>query len=153
MLVQHLRRWTYIVQMLHRCFVFAGFVQDQRRDQRQLRHQEAPNWNVFSKNIPQSIYYFYCPVTVNTAFVWRKKTFLDLNSPNSITKRSIHIVASELRDPIWHSSEWQIGSFSSEVTIYSSIYTATHDLEWLNMTHIWSQNLQLLTFKHTFRSQ
>ena len=29
-----------------------------------------------------------------------------------------HIVASELKDPIWHSSEWQIGSFSSEATIY-----------------------------------
>ena len=26
------------------------------------------------------------------------------------------IVASELKDPIWHSSEWQIGSFSSEAT-------------------------------------
>ena len=25
-------------------------------------------------------------------------------------------VASELKDPIWHSSEWQIGSFSSEAT-------------------------------------
>ena len=28
-----------------------------------------------------------------------------------------YIVASELKDPIWHSSEWQIGSFSSEATI------------------------------------
>ena len=28
------------------------------------------------------------------------------------------IVASELKDPIWHSSEWQIGSFSSEATKY-----------------------------------
>ena len=27
------------------------------------------------------------------------------------------IVASELNDPIWHSLEWQIGSFSSEATI------------------------------------
>ena len=27
-----------------------------------------------------------------------------------------HFVASELKDPIWHSSEWQIGSFSSEAT-------------------------------------
>ena len=27
------------------------------------------------------------------------------------------IVASELKDPIWHSSEWQIGSFSSEATL------------------------------------
>ena len=29
----------------------------------------------------------------------------------------IYIVASELKDPIWHSLEWQIGSFSSEATI------------------------------------
>ena len=28
------------------------------------------------------------------------------------------IVASELNDPIWHSLEWQIGSFSSEATIW-----------------------------------
>ena len=31
---------------------------------------------------------------------------------------TIYIVASELKDPIWHSLEWQIGSFSSEATIY-----------------------------------
>ena len=30
-----------------------------------------------------------------------------------------YIVASELKDPIWHSLEWQIGSFSSEATIYT----------------------------------
>ena len=29
-----------------------------------------------------------------------------------------HIVASELKDPICHSDECQIGSFSSEATIY-----------------------------------
>ena len=28
----------------------------------------------------------------------------------------MQVVASELKDPIWHSSEWQIGSFSSEAT-------------------------------------
>ena len=28
----------------------------------------------------------------------------------------LYIVASELKDPIWHSLEWQIGSFSSEAT-------------------------------------
>ena len=32
-----------------------------------------------------------------------------------------YIVASELKDPIWHSSEWQIGSFSSEATTCSKI--------------------------------
>ena len=31
---------------------------------------------------------------------------------------SDHLVASELKDPIWHSPEWQIGSFSSEATIW-----------------------------------
>ena len=29
---------------------------------------------------------------------------------------TIQYVASELKDPIWHSLEWQIGSFSSEET-------------------------------------
>ena len=31
-----------------------------------------------------------------------------------------HIVASELKDPICHSNECQIGSFSSEATIYAT---------------------------------
>ena len=30
----------------------------------------------------------------------------------------LHFVASELNDPICHSDEWQIGSFSSEATIW-----------------------------------
>ena len=34
-------------------------------------------------------------------------------------KCCLYIVASELKDPIWHSSEWQIGSFSSEATIWA----------------------------------
>ena len=34
--------------------------------------------------------------------------------------RDDYFVASELKDPIWHSSEWQIGSFSSEATTYST---------------------------------
>ena len=65
---------------------------------------------------------------------WRKKmeaVFLlifglyisgkNINSKSTWTwHRNIHkhIVASELKDPIWHSLEWQIGSFSSEATIY-----------------------------------
>ena len=32
--------------------------------------------------------------------------------------RRIVFRISELKDPIWHSSEWQIGSFSSEATIW-----------------------------------
>ena len=31
----------------------------------------------------------------------------------------MYIVTSELNDPIWHSLEWQIGSFSFEATIYA----------------------------------
>ena len=38
--------------------------------------------------------------------------------PHNVT--NIDIVASELKDPIWHSLEWQIGSFSSEATIYKA---------------------------------
>ena len=35
-----------------------------------------------------------------------------------ISEYLIYIVASELKDPIWHSLEWQIGSFSSEATTF-----------------------------------
>ena len=35
----------------------------------------------------------------------------------------IHFVASELKDPICHSDECQIGSFSSEATIYNYVFT------------------------------
>ena len=43
----------------------------------------------------------------------------------------VYIVASELNDPIWHSLEWQIGSFSSEATIYSELNDPIwHSLEW-----------------------
>ena len=35
----------------------------------------------------------------------------------AIVSQERYIVASELKDPIWHSSEWQIGSFSYEATI------------------------------------
>ena len=43
-----------------------------------------------------------------------------------VTLSISHIVASELKDPIWHSSEWQIGSFSSEATIYSFMLALCH---------------------------
>ena len=38
------------------------------------------------------------------------------HSTSDCRHHSEQIVASELKDPIWHSSEWQIGSFSSEAT-------------------------------------
>ena len=36
----------------------------------------------------------------------------------------VYIVASELKDPICHSNECQIGSFSSEATIYTSMHVS-----------------------------
>ena len=36
------------------------------------------------------------------------------------------IVASELKDPIWHSLEWQIESFSSEATRYREVVLWTN---------------------------
>ena len=44
------------------------------------------------------------------------------------------LVASELKDPIWHSLEWQIGSFSSEATIcqFASLYYS-YPLQLLNV--------------------
>ena len=36
-------------------------------------------------------------------------------------KSDIKFVASELKDAIWHSLEWQIGSFSSEATLINKI--------------------------------
>ena len=48
----------------------------------------------------------------------RYNPFIDLSkgSQESAIKVEVQIVASELKDPIWHSLEWQIGSFSSEAT-------------------------------------
>ena len=43
-----------------------------------------------------------------------------------------HIIASELKDPIWHSLEWQIGSFSSEAMIIN--YSILSDYEHLRKT-------------------
>ena len=48
--------------------------------------------------------------------------FLYLHSPKSFCTKWVHIVASELKDPIWHSSVWQIGSFSYEATIFCQSY-------------------------------
>ena len=39
----------------------------------------------------------------------------------AVRLRRIHVVASELKDPICHSNECQIGSFSSEATMYAFI--------------------------------
>ena len=38
-------------------------------------------------------------------------------------------VASELKDPIWHSLEWQIGSFSSEATILKLAIMETFSIQ------------------------
>ena len=42
-----------------------------------------------------------------------------------------NIVASELNDPICHSDECQIGSFSSEATIYIEMYTMYTDNQFM----------------------
>ena len=39
---------------------------------------------------------------------------------SAVGQHSHNIVASELKDPISHSSEWQIGSFNSEATVCTS---------------------------------
>ena len=53
--------------------------------------------------------------------VWKYETkiksYFDKDIQTDL-RYTIYIVASELKDPIWHSLEWQIGSFSSEATIY-----------------------------------
>ena len=41
---------------------------------------------------------------------------------------AIYIVASELNNPICHSNECQIGSFSSEATIYSQLFMTVNPL-------------------------
>ena len=38
----------------------------------------------------------------------------------------VHLVASEQKDPICHSNECQIGSFSSEATIFSYSKSVAH---------------------------
>ena len=50
-----------------------------------------------------------------------KTTPYNNNNNNGDFLLGAYIVASELKDPIWHSSEWQIGSFSSEATIYTML--------------------------------
>ena len=49
-----------------------------------------------------------------------------------------YIVASELKDPIWHSSEWQMGSFSSEAL--SPITVISHNLTSAQKTIIVTAN-------------
>ena len=39
-----------------------------------------------------------------------------------------HVVASELKDPICHSDECQIGSFSSEATMWSYFHSGVTEL-------------------------
>ena len=61
------------------------------------------------------------------------------NPPCPITPFSCHhLVASELKDPIWHSSEWQIGSFSSEATICTSCMSSIIALllSYYNVIHV-----------------
>ena len=55
-----------------------------------------------------------------TTLVWHRKldvTIIMTMKINVILRKRRYIVASELKDPICHSDECQIGSFSSEATI------------------------------------
>ena len=64
----------------------------------------------------------------NLAVKWLKTTMLiqskislyssDVAKKSKPAIKNQHIVATELKDPIWHSLEWQIGSFSSVATIF-----------------------------------
>ena len=47
------------------------------------------------------------------------------------------VVASELKDPIWHSLEWQIGSFGSEATSSAHNFTRWCNAFALHIANIW----------------
>ena len=53
---------------------------------------------------------------------WADLTIRLVVEANCMSARKLYIVASELKDPICHSDECQIGSFSSEATISISAY-------------------------------
>ena len=61
----------------------------------------------------------YNPGDAMIADLMYSPSLLDLSFINPYTSQ--HIVASELKDPICHSNECQIGSFSSEATIYINL--------------------------------
>ena len=83
----------------------------------------------------------------------------------------VNFVASELKDPIWHSLDWQIGSFSSEATTcifylfqpgitnaistlnvekYSSIYEKLSSPKF-NYFNNWASNVRLMSTRCRIR--
>ena len=63
---------------------------------------------------------------------------------------TLDIVASELKDPIWHSSEWQIGSFSSEATIWKSLSDTCKVADTPFHVHGDNQSIEKLVFSIWF---
>ena len=76
----------------------------------------SKKWEDKANSAPASQLSIFC--TNNTAIV----TFFVKSTSHRSTWQywTIHVVASELNDPICHSNECQIGSFSSEATMYLS---------------------------------
>ena len=69
-----------------------------------------------------------------------------------LARKIIHIVASELKDPICHSDECQIGSFSSEATIWYVRYLGIYS--WLiNEGICQSVKWQIQSFNPTYQYQ
>ena len=65
-------------------------------------------WSHFSEHCTESLVCACLKIKDVKSWIWPIRTQL----------YQLDIVATELKDPIWHSSEWQIGSFSSEATKY-----------------------------------
>ena len=60
---------------------------------------------------------YFTHFKVDTCPMWRVDTYLIQTKHAQVHELDFEqIVASELKDPLWHSLEWQIGSFSSEAT-------------------------------------
>ena len=70
----------------------------------------------------------------------------------SIQTIKIHVVASELKDPIWHSSEWQIGSFSSEATMYILYFFQYQDISATSTNTFFLKQLLGMTSIFVFNS-
>ena len=74
----------------------------------------------YASTVIINIFYFYC-VGIWESDVYRRQILTTKVYPRAVRVNvflKVHVVASELKDPICHSNECQIGSFSSEATMY-----------------------------------
>ena len=86
---------------------------------------DLKEWNIYNRHRPriklfESSHLWWFQIEESLWSPWFIQTYFSVirvswRSPSN----TLYIVASELKDPIWHSSEWQIGSFSSEATIWN----------------------------------